>query len=830
MAITGNTIDLTWEASTDNIEVVGYEIFQDGTLAYTTLGTELTLTVINLTPVTEYSFLARAYDAQGNRSAFSNVVIESTLEADAYFFDDYPDAEAIYSFFQLHINGTNSVQIRRSSDNATTDIILDSANGQDASLNSLVTAGGTLGAWTGTDDLFVKTFYDQVNSNDVTQTTNSAQPQLAIAGVLITNDGKVAIDSNGATRYLFTNTASLGLGATSPITLMAIAKRDVLNEATNATFFGCGSTVGTGGTVIRMFSDAAGYGTRYNTGNIIMDNARLPVRTSNFLMTAFYDGSSDYDTSEIWANRVPGVFVSSADSATKNMGSNGIGIFCMYSTSGLSYFYDGRFSGGVIFSADMRTDRVTIESYLMGVGVYDIDEDDTTNPTNPVLSTGAIDDTSIIVNWTASTDASGIKDYKIFLNSSLYSTVGSGNLTKTITGLTPETQYSIYVKATDRWLYIANSNVVTPSTIATPDNENPVIGTISNPTSIGDNQMTLTWTAATDNIGVTDYKLYKSTTSSSSGFDSGTSLGNVLTTTPTGLIDFTDYWWKIKAFDAASNSSADSNVVTGKTTDGIKPTAPVASYDSSTETSITFTWTLSTDNSGTVPNYLVFKDGVWNGSTLGQIFTHTWTGLTVNTSYDMYVRGKDSSGNQSSNSNTVTHTTPDLTAPTIGTLSYGTVTETTVILNWTSASDNVGVTNYKVYKNGSLLTTLGNQTSYIATGLASGTQYSFKITAGDAASNWSSDSNTVTPTTASSFFVVNLTAVGKSSSISACFETGGQVLYTDTSGTPGLGDNIYTDSNGSTAFDGDLLWWKDLDNNNALEINASGEIIDTSGC
>ena len=68
-------------------------------------------------------------------------------------------------------------------------------------------------------------------------------------------------------------------------------------------------------------------------------------------------------------------------------------------------------------------------------------------------------------------------------------------------------------------------------------------------------------------------------------------------------------------------------------------------------------------------------------------------------------------------------------------------------LSWTQSTDNVGVTGYEVYKDGVLEATLGNVLSYRVNGLTSGTTYSFKIKAFDAAGNRSDFSNEVTATT-----------------------------------------------------------------------------------
>ncbi len=91
----------------------------------------------------------------------------------------------------------------------------------------------------------------------------------------------------------------------------------------------------------------------------------------------------------------------------------------------------------------------------------------------------------------------------------------------------------------------------------------------------------------------------------------------------------------------------------------------------------------------------------------------------------------------------------DTEAPTApSNLTASNVTQTTVDLSWTASTDNVGVTQYDVYQNGSYL---GNVTSTSAqvTGLTAATEYSFYVKAKDAAGNVSAASNTVTVTTLS---------------------------------------------------------------------------------
>lgn len=90
----------------------------------------------------------------------------------------------------------------------------------------------------------------------------------------------------------------------------------------------------------------------------------------------------------------------------------------------------------------------------------------------------------------------------------------------------------------------------------------------------------------------------------------------------------------------------------------------------------------------------------------------------------------------------------DTVAPTAPTLAASGTTATSTNLSWSGATDNVAVTGYDVYMNGSVI---GNtaSTTYTVTGLSPATTYSFSIKAKDAAGNTSPFSNTVSVTTLS---------------------------------------------------------------------------------
>ncbi|KJJ39632.1 hypothetical protein MB09_00110 [Aequorivita vladivostokensis] len=75
--VTQTTLTLSWNASTDNVGVTGYDVFQGSTNLGSVAGTSANIT--GLSPATAYSFRVRAHDAAGNNSGFSNTVNVTTL-------------------------------------------------------------------------------------------------------------------------------------------------------------------------------------------------------------------------------------------------------------------------------------------------------------------------------------------------------------------------------------------------------------------------------------------------------------------------------------------------------------------------------------------------------------------------------------------------------------------------------------------------------------------------------------------------------------------------------------------------------------------------------
>jgi chitodextrinase len=262
--------------------------------------------------------------------------------------------------------------------------------------------------------------------------------------------------------------------------------------------------------------------------------------------------------------------------------------------------------------------------------------------------------------------------------------------------------------------------------------------------------ITFSWDASTDNVGVAGYHVHQG----------GTTIATVQTTSytyaPSLLVCGSTYGLAVEAFDASGNRAPASVVVLTSAAcgDTSAPTTPTNLHiGTTTQTSLSVSWTASKDNVG-VERYLI-AGGASPGTTTGT--THDALGLTCGTSYRLQVSARDAAGNTSSPAEVVASTSPCPTPPSGGTgdrqpptaptglLSSGT-TASSLLLAWTSSTDNVGVTGYAVFRDGTQVGTTP-VAGYTVGNLTCGKSYTVGVEAYDAAGNRSSRSQAVVSTT-----------------------------------------------------------------------------------
>jgi len=124
-------------------------------------------------------------------------------------------------------------------------------------------------------------------------------------------------------------------------------------------------------------------------------------------------------------------------------------------------------------------------------------------------------------------------------------------------------------------------------------------------------------------------------------------------------------------------------------------------------------------------------------------------GLTPGSSHSYTVRAFDAAGNVSaaSNSASATTQTADTTPPTTPANLVATVIDSAQVnLSWSASTDNVGVTGYKVFRNGYQVAT-ATTSGFADTTVAASTKYSYFVEAVDAMGNVSAASSQVSAST-----------------------------------------------------------------------------------
>jgi fibronectin type 3 domain-containing protein len=183
--------------------------------------------------------------------------------------------------------------------------------------------------------------------------------------------------------------------------------------------------------------------------------------------------------------------------------------------------------------------------------------------------------------------------------------------------------------------------------------------------------------------------------------------------------------------------------------DRTPPTAPTGlSAAAPSAGAVDLTWEAASDDLG-VTGYDIYRDGSML-ATVGTATTYTDTTVSAATSYEYRVKARDAAGNTSPASEPATVTTAETDAlpPSVPTLTATAVSFDRIDLSWTAATDDVGVTEYRIYRDGAPLETVGGGTrTYRDTGVASSTTHAYAVEAVDAAGNVSEASAIASATT-----------------------------------------------------------------------------------
>jgi len=183
---------------------------------------------------------------------------------------------------------------------------------------------------------------------------------------------------------------------------------------------------------------------------------------------------------------------------------------------------------------------------------------DTTAPSRPTNVVASASSGYPVLTWTASTDNVGVAGYIIYRSTNGTQGAEVGRTSATVRQWTDpsfqeKVKYTYSLKAFDS---VGNLSTLSALRSVTPS-QAPTAPTLTLGLSTGKPQ--LSWTASTDNVGVTGYVIYRST---SGGTGSEIARTSSLSFRDTTAVARRQYTYNVRAIDAAGNLSARSNRLT----------------------------------------------------------------------------------------------------------------------------------------------------------------------------------------------------------------------------------------------------------------------------
>ncbi|MBB2968565.1 LamG-like jellyroll fold domain-containing protein [Leifsonia aquatica] len=267
-----------------------------------------------------------------------------------------------------------------------------------------------------------------------------------------------------------------------------------------------------------------------------------------------------------------------------------------------NFYFTGSIDEAAIYPTQLSAAQVSAH--------YGLGTSDTTPPTVPSGVAVANAGGAPQVSWTASTDNVGVASYSVYRGTTAGFTPGAGN--QVATGVTT-TSYTDAAGLVGTYYYKVVAldgagNASAPSSAAsiTLSDTTPPTAPTGVAASLSGSTVSLSWTAATDNVGVTAYQVHRSTTS---GFtpDGSTLIGTVSSTSATDTLPgMGTYYYRIVAVDAAGNSGAPSDQATATLGDTTPPSVPSGLSATASGSTVALSWTASTDNVG-VTGYTVYR-------------------------------------------------------------------------------------------------------------------------------------------------------------------------------------------------------------------------------
>ena len=384
---------------------------------------------------------------------------------------------------------------------------------------------------------------------------------------------------------------------------------------------------------------------------------------------------------------------------------------------------------------------------------------------------------SITLSWAAASDdttAAGSLVYLVYqadrAGAEIYTTptytTAAGATTFAVGGLARTRTYFFVVRARDQAGNIdTNTREVSAMTPVTTDRMAPTFGGATAAAATGPGVVTLTWSAASDDLtapAAMTYLVYQASTAGGESFatPSHTTVAGATTFAVGGLSPGQPYFFVVRARDQAGNTDANVREVSATTTgDTSAPTFAGASSATASGASIVVSWAAASDDVTPAAQivYLGYQATAAGGESFSSpSFTsapgatsQTVSGLAGGATYYLVVRARDQAGNTDANRTEVSAaTTAAAGPPTFAGLASATATSgSSIALSWAAATDDSTPASqivYLVYQASAAgaesyaaptYTTSPGATSFAVTGLSGGSTYFFVVRARDAMGN-----------------------------------------------------------------------------------------------
>jgi hypothetical protein len=320
---------------------------------------------------------------------------------------------------------------------------------------------------------------------------------------------------------------------------------------------------------------------------------------------------------------------------------------------------------------------------------------DTTPPGNVTGLNETHNHNSATLSWTNPADAD-FNGVKIFNGDTLLATLPKGTTSYKVTGLTPSSPYTFKVTSTDGTGNLATGITISLTTLAPPPIPSAPTGLTA---TAGNSSVTLNWSEVDI---ATEYKIYQD-----GKFIASTSTKTFVVN---DLTNGTSYSFQVSAANG-NGEGGKSNSVSATPT--LQPPSGLAAIAGNTNVSLDW------NDVGGATSYKIYQDG--------SLLTTTTTkpylikGLTNGTVYSYQVSAVN--GSIESAKTAVVTAKPD--NPAVPSGFTATPGNKEISLDWNIVPN---ATSYKIYKDGSFLTTVTTK-PFLITSLTNGTVYSFEITA-----------------------------------------------------------------------------------------------------